>query len=174
MGLGKTLQVAYRKSYLIHQVLTRIADSLLDGVCQRELPRRSNSSRHLPVVCHGHLARCMCLRICSLPILLTLHLKEIARWVPTFQAVRYHGSSAERANTKHRLTQGHSKIDVCVTTYEVYRADHKWFKTQRWNILVLDEGHRIRHANTDTSHALQGQGSLYRLSTSLLVCVVRG
>ena len=67
--------------------------------------------------------------------------------------------------------KGKNKIDVCVTTYEAYRADHKWFKTQRWNILVLDEGHRIRHANTETSHVIQGQGSLYRLSKPFIISV---
>ncbi|VDB91569.1 unnamed protein product [Peniophora sp. CBMAI 1063] len=100
--------------------------------------------------------------ICPLSVLDTW-VAEVARWVPSFRAVRCHGSASERAETKHKITQTPSKVDICVTTYEAYRADHQWFKRQRWNIFVLDEGHRIRHSNTEINHTIQGQGSLYRL-----------
>ncbi|KAI0308557.1 SNF2 family N-terminal domain-containing protein, partial [Amylostereum chailletii] len=100
--------------------------------------------------------------VCPLSVM-SSWLSEIARWIPSFRAIRYHGSATERSRLKDELRGDNFEFDVCITTYESFRADHSWFKTRRWTYLVLDEGHKIKNSETDISSRLQGLGALYRL-----------
>ncbi|KAI0032183.1 P-loop containing nucleoside triphosphate hydrolase protein, partial [Vararia minispora EC-137] len=100
--------------------------------------------------------------VCPLSVLPSW-LSELERWLPSFRALRFQGALTERTRIKRDVLEEQIKFDVCVTTYEAYRADHSWFKTRRWTYLVLDEGHKIKNAGTNISGTLQGLGSLYRL-----------
>jgi len=55
---------------------------------------------------------------------------------------------------------------VLVTTYEAFVAEDSWLKKRRWTYCVLDEGHKIKNAETNLSGKLQGVGAMHRLSTS--------
>lgn len=81
------------------------------------------------------------------------------------RVLRFHGQQSERDRLKSAIRLGEIKFDLCVTTYEAYSAEDSWFKTRRWTYCVLDEGHRVKNADTHISGKLQGIGSLYRLST---------
>ncbi|KAI0945925.1 hypothetical protein AcV7_010039 [Taiwanofungus camphoratus] len=100
--------------------------------------------------------------ICPLSVLPSW-LSEAARWIPSFRTLRFHGQRSERERLKYCIRDGEIKFNICITTYETYLAEESWFKTRRWTYCVLDEGHRIKNAETDIAGKLQGLGSLYRL-----------
>ena len=89
--------------------------------------------------------------------------KEAARWTPSLNVVRFHGHKNERNRLKNEIRAGNLKCNIMVTTYDAYVAEDSWFKTRRWFYCVLDEGHKIKNAETGVSSKLQGIGALYRL-----------
>ena len=97
---------------------------------------------------------------------LTLLTQETRRWVPSFKTLRFHAQENERRRLKDLVRTGEVEFDVCVTTYEGYVAEDSWFKSRRWTYVVLDEGHKIKNAETIVAGKLQGIGCLYRLSAS--------
>lgn len=55
-------------------------------------------------------------------------------------------------------------VDLIVTTYEGFQAEHSWFKKAFvWRYVVLDEGHKIKNDLSQISQSLQGLGAEYRL-----------
>ncbi len=55
-------------------------------------------------------------------------------------------------------------VDLIVTTYDTFHAEHSWFKKAFvWRYVVLDEGHKIKNDLSQVSIALQGLGAEYRL-----------
>lgn len=79
--------------------------------------------------------------------------------------MRFHGVANERARLKEALRRGEiQQPQIIFTTYETFVAEDSWFKSQRWTYCVLDEGHKIKNADTNIAGKLQGLGSLYRLS----------
>ena len=95
---------------------------------------------------------------------LTRIYQEIARWVPSFRALRFHGQASERTRLKNSIRDRESDFDICVTTYDSFVVEHGWFKSKRWNYCVLDEGHKIKNSDTGVASKLQGIGASRRLS----------
>lgn len=81
--------------------------------------------------------------------------------------MRFHAQHNERARLKNAVRSGEVEFDICVTTYEGYVAEDSWFKSRRWTYVVLDEGHKIKNAETIIANKVQGIGSLYRLGKLL-------
>lgn len=55
-------------------------------------------------------------------------------------------------------------VDLIVTTYEGFQAEHSWFKKAFvWRYVVLDEGHKIKNDLSQISQSLQSLGAEYRL-----------
>ncbi|PFH46225.1 hypothetical protein AMATHDRAFT_70336 [Amanita thiersii Skay4041] len=101
--------------------------------------------------------------ICPLSVLQSWE-NEAARWLPSMKTLRFHGVAQERTRLKDIFRKGHAEhIDIVFSTYETFVAEDSWFKSQRWMYCVLDEGHKIKNAETSISHKLHGIGSLYRL-----------
>ncbi|GBE87288.1 ISWI chromatin-remodeling complex ATPase ISW2 [Sparassis crispa] len=100
--------------------------------------------------------------VCPLSVLPSW-LAEAARWVPSLRALRFHGQQSERSRLKEGVRAGNIKFDICVTTYESYVAEDSWFKSRRWTYCVLDEGHKIKNADTQVAGKLQRIGAIYRL-----------
>jgi SWI/SNF-related matrix-associated actin-dependent regulator of chromatin subfamily A member 5 len=98
--------------------------------------------------------------ICPLSVL-SSWLNELGRWCPTLRAARFHGSAAERTRLKNTLST--DTLDVLVTTYEAFVAEAGWLKKRRWTCLVLDEGHRVKNADTGIASSVQGVGAMFRL-----------
>ena len=92
--------------------------------------------------------------------------KEAARWLPSFRTVRFHGPAPQRALLKQSLLA--QSPDIVVTTYESFSMEDSWFKSHRWAYCVLDEGHKIKNAETNVATKLHGIGSLYRLGQLLI------
>ncbi|KAF8636103.1 hypothetical protein AX17_003808 [Amanita inopinata Kibby_2008] len=101
--------------------------------------------------------------VCPLSVLQSWE-NEVARWVPSMQTLRFHGIASERNRIKDALRRGQiQRPDVIFTTYETFVAEDSWIKSQRWTYCVLDEGHKIKNADTNLAGKLHGIGSLYRL-----------
>ncbi|KAH9924947.1 P-loop containing nucleoside triphosphate hydrolase protein [Amylocystis lapponica] len=100
--------------------------------------------------------------ICPLSVL-SSWATEAARWLPSFRTLRFHGPHSERDRLKNGIRSGEIGFDLCITTYDSYLVEDTWFKSHRWTYCVLDEGHKIKNAETNISGKLQGIGSLYRL-----------
>ncbi|KAK2463894.1 hypothetical protein APHAL10511_004066 [Amanita phalloides] len=112
---------------------------------------------HETGVCDPHLV------ICPLSVLQSWE-NEAKRWSPSLSTLRFHGAAPERTRIKEGLRRGRiQQPHIMFTTYEMFVAEDSWFKSQRWTYCVLDEGHKIKNAETNVSGKLHGIGSLYRL-----------
>lgn len=108
--------------------------------------------------------------ICPLSVL-SSWMAELARWLPSFKAVRLHGPAIERDRIKLLLRS--EPFDICVTTCapdlllqsqfcakrrtdEAFQAEQSALKhlaavKSRWQYLVLDEGHRIKNPKANAT-----------------------
>ncbi|KAL8279227.1 hypothetical protein RQP46_008264 [Phenoliferia psychrophenolica] len=100
------------------------------------------------------------LLICPLSVL-SAWMTEIARWLPSFTATRLHGPKTERERIKNLPLS-----DLVVTTYESYQAESAWFRSRRWGVCVLDEGHKIKNSESQISKELQPIRAQMRLILS--------
>lgn len=75
--------------------------------------------------------------------------------------MRFHGVQSERERLKS--SPALAELDVLVTTYEAFVAEDAWFKKRRWTYCVLDEGHRIKNADTTLAGKVQGVSAQHRL-----------
>lgn len=115
MGLGKTLQTI----------------SLFQWLKENE-PRHGENQPFLVV--------------CPLSVL-SSWMSECKRWAPNLNVVRFHGPKVERDRIKDdcRVASKAAKIDIVVTTYEIFTAE-QWFRRAFvWRYCVLDEGHKIKN-----------------------------
>lgn len=103
--------------------------------------------------------------MCPLSVL-SSWLAEAKKWVPGLNTVRFHGPKLERDKLKDecRVASTAAKIDLVITTYDTYTAEHNWFKRAFvWRYCVLDEGHKIKNDKSNVAGALQGLQAEYRL-----------
>ena len=75
--------------------------------------------------------------ICPLSVLAPW-MNEIARWLPSFKAIRLHGNAGERS----RLTNicKDEEFDIYVTSYEQFVIERLWLGRRVWKYVVVDEG----------------------------------
>ena len=77
---------------------------------------------------------------------------ELDKWAPSLKYLRFHQS-----NTEVLGQQCFTAYDVVVTTYEMVNAaslQHLWTRNS-FNLVVLDEGHRIKCATTNIAQAVR-------------------
>ncbi|KAJ7146309.1 P-loop containing nucleoside triphosphate hydrolase protein [Mycena epipterygia] len=99
--------------------------------------------------------------VCPLSVLSSWE-TECARWVPSMRAERFHGSPGERERVKGIMRN--TPVDIVLTTYETLSStDMGWLKTRHFTCVVLDEGHRIKNADTDVASHAASVGGLWRL-----------
>ncbi|GAA5924215.1 hypothetical protein JCM10213_004524 [Rhodosporidiobolus nylandii] len=103
------------------------------------------------------------LLICPLSVL-DSWMKEIKRWLPSFTAIRFHGPAAERQRLKGDFLA--KAPNLLVTTYEAFVAEQVFFKSRKWGVLALDEGHKIKNSESNVSIAVQGLGAKMRVILS--------
>ncbi|CAN0919419.1 ATP-dependent DNA helicase DDM1 [Linum grandiflorum] len=76
-------------------------------------------------------------------------MNEISRFVPSLNAVIYHGDKKQRdeIRRKHMPRSIGSNFPIIITSYEVALFDAKKFlKHYSWKYVVVDEGHRLKNA----------------------------
>lgn len=86
-------------------------------------------------------------------------LAEFALWAPNLNVVEYHGCAKARAiirqyewhandpNKMNKKTASY-KFNVLLTTYEMVLADSSYLRGVPWEVLVVDEGHRLKNAES--------------------------
>lgn len=86
-------------------------------------------------------------------------MSEFALWAPELNVVDYHGSSKARTIIRqyewHASNQNGSnkkttsyKFNVLLTTYEMVLADLSNLRGIPWEVLVVDEGHRLKNSSS--------------------------
>lgn len=86
-------------------------------------------------------------------------LSEFSLWAPNLNVVEYHGCSKARAiirqyewhatdpNDLNKKTLSY-KFNVLLTTYEMVLADSSHLRGVPWEVLVVDEGHRLKNSGS--------------------------
>ncbi|KAA8537227.1 hypothetical protein F0562_029705 [Nyssa sinensis] len=84
---------------------------------------------------------------------------EFALWAPNLNVVEYHGCAKARAiirqyewhasdpNGLNKKTASY-KFNVLLTTYEMVLADSSHLRGFPWEVLVVDEGHRLKNSSS--------------------------
>ncbi|KAL6992157.1 DNA helicase [Sarracenia purpurea var. burkii] len=84
---------------------------------------------------------------------------EFASWAPGLNVVEYHGCAKARAIIRQyewhacdpcRLNKKTTsyKFNVLLTTYEMVLADSSHLRAVPWEVLVVDEGHRLKNSGS--------------------------
>lgn len=86
-------------------------------------------------------------------------LAEFSLWAPHLNVVEYHGCAKARAiirqyewhasdpNDTNKKTAAY-KFNVLLTTYEMVLADSSHLRGVPWEVLVVDEGHRLKNSGS--------------------------
>ena len=82
--------------------------------------------------------------------------KELERFAPSLCVSRYHGS-------RRQLDR---KQDLFLTTYQTAVRDSEKLKSEAFSLLLLDEAHLIKNAETRVSRTIKELRSQYRLALS--------
>ncbi|XP_074326394.1 protein CHROMATIN REMODELING 4-like isoform X2 [Apium graveolens] len=84
---------------------------------------------------------------------------EFSLWAPDLNVVEYHGSAKARAMIREyewhasnpsgfsRKTVSY-KFNVLLTTYEMVLVDSSYLRAVPWEVLVVDEGHRLKNSSS--------------------------
>uniref|UniRef100_A0A7N0T7C7 Protein CHROMATIN REMODELING 4 n=1 Tax=Kalanchoe fedtschenkoi TaxID=63787 RepID=A0A7N0T7C7_KALFE len=86
-------------------------------------------------------------------------MSEFSLWAPNLNVVEYHGSAKSRAIIRQYEWHGSTpddtnkksksyKFNVLLTTYEMVLADSSHLRGVPWEVLVVDEGHRLKNAES--------------------------
>ncbi|KAG1347443.1 protein CHROMATIN REMODELING 4 [Cocos nucifera] len=86
-------------------------------------------------------------------------LAEFALWAPHLNVVEYHGCAKARSiirqyewhasdPTGSRKTTESYKFNVLLTTYEMVLADSSHLRGVPWEVLIVDEGHRLKNSGS--------------------------
>lgn len=86
-------------------------------------------------------------------------MSEFALWAPQLNVVEYHGNTKARAIIRQyewhaRNPAGSNdktsafKFNVLLTTYEMVLCDSSYLRGVPWEVLVVDEGHRLKNSSS--------------------------
>ncbi|KAM5201411.1 chromodomain-helicase-DNA-binding protein 1-like isoform 2-T4 [Hipposideros larvatus] len=88
--------------------------------------------------------------------------EEMERFAPGLSCVTYTGHKEERAHLQQDLIQ-ESRFHVLLTTYEVCLKDASFLKSFPWNVLVVDEAHRLKNQSSLLHKTLSEFSVVFRL-----------
>lgn len=78
---------------------------------------------------------------------------EFDKWAPTISKVVYKGPPTTRKLQQDKLRQG--RFQVLLTTYEYIIKDRNMLSKIKWFHMIIDEGHRMKNANSKLSATIQ-------------------
>lgn len=74
--------------------------------------------------------------------------RELSMWAPEFYVVTYAGGHDARENLRkyefYSADNKQVKFNVLLTSYELVLRDKAQLKKIPWEVLVVDEGHRLK------------------------------
>ncbi|KAJ1290981.1 hypothetical protein BS78_02G284100 [Paspalum vaginatum] len=84
---------------------------------------------------------------------------EFASWAPHLNVVEYHGSARSRsiirqyewhAGDASQIVKAKRpyKFNVLLTTYEMVLVDAAYLRSVSWEVLIVDEGHRLKNSSS--------------------------
>lgn len=80
---------------------------------------------------------------------------EFAQWAPSVRVVTYRGVPAARRQLRHEYFGSSGKgFNVLLTTYDFVLRDSKDLSKIKWNYIIIDEGHRIKNADSKLASTL--------------------
>jgi chromodomain-helicase-DNA-binding protein 4 len=95
---------------------------------------------------------------------ITNWVREIERWAPELHVVPFFGDARARSTI---ITYELQKFHVIVASYEAFSVGpdfNRVFKKQpRWEVLVVDEGQRLKNNESITFKKLNELNSLHRI-----------
>eukprot|EP01117_Protostelium_nocturnum_P001278 TRINITY_DN1158_c1_g1_i1.p1 TRINITY_DN1158_c1_g1~~TRINITY_DN1158_c1_g1_i1.p1 ORF type:complete len:1186 (+),score=442.11 TRINITY_DN1158_c1_g1_i1:212-3769(+) len=95
-------------------------------------------------------------------------INEIHKWWPPFRTVLLHDSNAMikgKKNETIRAVTG-KRGGILVTTYEGVRINQNELLSHHWEYIILDEGHRIRNPDAETTLTMKRFPTPHRLILS--------
>ncbi|GMM56724.1 RSC chromatin remodeling complex ATPase subunit [Maudiozyma humilis] len=78
---------------------------------------------------------------------------EFEKWAPSLRTVVYKGTPNQRRALQHQVRTG--DFDVLLTTYEYIIKDRSLLCKHEWAHMIIDEGHRMKNANSKLSYTIQ-------------------
>ncbi|KAF2151699.1 hypothetical protein K461DRAFT_279189 [Myriangium duriaei CBS 260.36] len=94
-------------------------------------------------------------------------MREFNNFCPDIEVFPYYGSQAEREDARARVEDDIDQIDVIVTTYEIAagpKGDNKFLrKIVKPRVVVYDEGHMLKNANSNRHRELMRIPAKFRL-----------
>jgi len=78
---------------------------------------------------------------------------EFEKWAPSVTRVVYKGPPLARKQQQDKLRQG--RFQVLLTTYEYIIKDRPILSKIKWFHMIIDEGHRMKNANSKLSATIQ-------------------
>lgn len=78
---------------------------------------------------------------------------EFDKWAPSITKVVYKGPPNARKVQQDRIRQG--RFQVLLTTYEYIIKDRNILSKIKWFHMIIDEGHRMKNANSKLSGTIQ-------------------
>ncbi|KAK9808778.1 hypothetical protein WJX72_003449 [[Myrmecia] bisecta] len=87
---------------------------------------------------------------------------EFAKWVPNMNIVAYDGSPEERKVMRvDQVEQG--TFNVLLTHYDLVMRDKAALRKIQWELLIVDEGHRLKNAESKLADVLRSYSFKYRI-----------
>lgn len=77
---------------------------------------------------------------------------EFEKWAPSLTIVIYKGTPNQRRSLQHQVRS--SDFEVLLTTYEYIIKDRSLLSRHEWAYMIIDEGHRMKNAQSKLSHTL--------------------
>jgi ATP-dependent helicase STH1/SNF2 len=81
---------------------------------------------------------------------------EFSKWCPAARTVCFKGTPLQRKEIyKDQVRAGH--FNVLLTTYEYIIRDKKYLRKIDWEVVIIDEGHRMKNSQSKFAVTLSSQ-----------------
>jgi SWI/SNF-related matrix-associated actin-dependent regulator of chromatin subfamily A member 5 len=137
MGLGKTIQTL----------------SLLQHTKEHSQEHTQNPTNYKPSIV-----------VCPLAVLETWQ-SQARTFAPSLSTLIFHAPITQRQTMRSKLRRAmNSKsVDIVVVSYETYERELLALRLYKWSHAVLDEGHKMKNADSQIAKALQTIAADHRL-----------